>query len=74
MYIKTDAWNSATGEMAAATAAVICANRPPPKSRAIKPVRTMTVLSARVAEKRSPISEGPKRVKAMRARSGVSGG
>ena len=62
------------GETAAARAATTCTQRRPPSSRAIRPVTTIATLCASAAKKRSPTSDGPKRISATRATSGVKGG
>lgn len=50
------------GETAAASAAIACAQRRPPNSRAISPVKTIAMHCARTAKKRTPRSDGPNRI------------
>ena len=58
----------------AAVAATSCAPRPPPSSRAIRPVRTTAMACAIAAKSRKPTREVPKSVSEIRAKKGVIGG
>ena len=56
------------------TAASTCANRPPPRSRAISAVSTVTAAAARVAGRRKTTSAPWPMPFIAQARNGVSGG
>ena len=73
-YCSIVPMQTAIGEMAAASAATTCAQRRPPSSRAISPVKTIAMLCASAAKNRTPTSEGPKRISARRATKAVQGG
>ena len=62
--LELRALKSGSGESATARAAVTCASRPPPSSRAMSPVTTMAAACARTENRRRPTSERPKRLEA----------
>jgi hypothetical protein len=62
------------GESTTHNAAVTCANRPPPSSRAINPVTTTAVADAMTENSRSPTIESPKIERLTRSTTGVNGG
>ena len=64
--VSTPAKAANTGATSVATAAVTCAVRPPPSSRAIQPVRKTSAAPASAGKKRMANSESPNSQRAQR--------
>ena len=62
------------GAIAAARVATTWARRVPPRSRAVRPTRTIDALCATAEKNRTPTSDGPNSSRASRPMKGVSGG
>ena len=73
-YWNSVAQNKGSGDSATATAAKVCASRPPPRSRAMRPLAIITSTCASTENNRRPISDSPNIFRPRCSSAAVSGG